>query len=142
MPSEALRPWPQFADLFADYNHDFYRIDPHLFSPAVITLVNLDTGRSHRFGRLMPEIIAQSFNNSHSPTGEALPAACQATIAAPKIKLLHVGGHALSRGEFRAGFRRTVHSSSDEHRHYRRRPKASRSRKPFQSRSGRSMPMS
>jgi methenyltetrahydromethanopterin cyclohydrolase len=50
-----------FARVFARYDHDFYRVDPHLFSPAVIVLANLDTGRSFRFGRPLPEVIGDSF---------------------------------------------------------------------------------
>ena len=50
-----------FGAIFERYNRNFYDIDPHLFSPAVVTLVNLDTGRSHRFGRLLPEVIERSF---------------------------------------------------------------------------------
>lgn len=50
-----------FAEIFAHYGHDFYKIDPHLFSPARITLMNLDTGRTFSFGRLMHDVVAQSF---------------------------------------------------------------------------------
>ncbi|MCI0492126.1 MAG: methenyltetrahydromethanopterin cyclohydrolase [Planctomycetes bacterium] len=50
-----------FADIFARYQGDFYRIDPLLFSPAMITLVNLDTGREFQFGRFAPEVVARSF---------------------------------------------------------------------------------
>lgn len=50
-----------FAQIFDRYDRDFYKIDPHLFSPAVITLVNLDTGRSFRFGKTMPDVLEQSF---------------------------------------------------------------------------------
>lgn len=50
-----------FAEIFARYNKDFYAIDPHLFSPAVVTFVNLDTGRSFRFGRTLPDVIRKSF---------------------------------------------------------------------------------
>lgn len=50
-----------FADIFQRYGHDFYKIDPHLFSPAVVTLANLDTGNSFRFGRLLPEVVRRSF---------------------------------------------------------------------------------
>jgi methenyltetrahydromethanopterin cyclohydrolase len=52
-----------FAEIFERYNRDFYQIDPHLFSPAVITLVNLATGKQHVFGRLEPEILARSFGS-------------------------------------------------------------------------------
>lgn len=51
-----------FSKIFERYEHDFYRLDPLLFSPAVVTLNNLSSGRSHRFGRLCPEVIQQSFS--------------------------------------------------------------------------------
>ncbi len=50
-----------FAEIFARYNHDFYAVDPHLFSPAEIVFQNLDTGRVHPFGRIEPEVLARSF---------------------------------------------------------------------------------
>ncbi|HEX3998035.1 MAG TPA: methenyltetrahydromethanopterin cyclohydrolase [Pirellulales bacterium] len=50
-----------FGEIFTRYNKDFYAIDPHLFSPAVVTLANLDTGRSFRFGRTMSDVIRKSF---------------------------------------------------------------------------------
>lgn len=52
-----------FASIFERYGRDFYKIDPQLFSPAEITLSNLDTGRSFRFGSLMPEVIERSFTS-------------------------------------------------------------------------------
>lgn len=62
VPSNASSDHGQpFAEIFARYDRDFYRIDPHLFSPAVVTLVNLDSGRTHRFGRTEPELIRRSF---------------------------------------------------------------------------------
>jgi methenyltetrahydromethanopterin cyclohydrolase len=53
-----------FAEIFERYNRDFYKIDPHLFSPAVITLCNLTTGRRHVFGRLEPTVLARSFSGT------------------------------------------------------------------------------
>lgn len=50
-----------FAEIFQRYDRDFYKIDPHLFSPAVIVLVNLKTGQRHVFGRLEPDILRRSF---------------------------------------------------------------------------------
>ncbi|MGE3803245.1 MAG: methenyltetrahydromethanopterin cyclohydrolase [Gemmataceae bacterium] len=50
-----------FAELFERYEHDFYKIDPKLFSPAVVVFHNLKTGRSHTFGREEPEVLARSF---------------------------------------------------------------------------------
>jgi methenyltetrahydromethanopterin cyclohydrolase len=50
-----------FAELFERYNRDFYKIDPLLFSPAVITFNNLATGRCRTFGRLEPDVLRRSF---------------------------------------------------------------------------------
>jgi methenyltetrahydromethanopterin cyclohydrolase len=50
-----------FAEIFERYQRDFYKIDPLLFSPAVITFHNLKSGRLHTFGRLEPEIVRRSF---------------------------------------------------------------------------------
>jgi methenyltetrahydromethanopterin cyclohydrolase len=50
-----------FSAIFARYNHDFYAVDPLLFSPAEVVFQNLETGRSHAFGRVEPEILARSF---------------------------------------------------------------------------------
>jgi methenyltetrahydromethanopterin cyclohydrolase len=50
-----------FAEIFARYDRDFYKIDPLLFSPAVVTFNNLRTGRSFRFGRFEPDVLAESF---------------------------------------------------------------------------------
>jgi methenyltetrahydromethanopterin cyclohydrolase len=51
-----------FLDVFEQYDRDFYKIDPLLFSPACVTLVNLDTGRAFRFGEVRPEVIGRSFS--------------------------------------------------------------------------------
>jgi methenyltetrahydromethanopterin cyclohydrolase len=50
-----------FADIFERFGRDFYKIDPLLFSPAAITLVNLETGKAHRFGELRPDVLQRSF---------------------------------------------------------------------------------
>lgn len=50
-----------FKEIFKQYDHDFYKIDPHLFSPAAVTFVNIDTGRVHRFGKLEPQVLVESF---------------------------------------------------------------------------------
>ena len=62
IPSGASPDFGQpFAAIFERYNRDFYRIDPHLFSPAAVTLVNLDSGNSFRFGHTTPRVIHESF---------------------------------------------------------------------------------
>jgi methenyltetrahydromethanopterin cyclohydrolase len=50
-----------FLDLFERAGRDFYALDPALFAPAVIELVNLDTGTVHRHGEPAPAIVARSF---------------------------------------------------------------------------------
>jgi methenyltetrahydromethanopterin cyclohydrolase len=51
-----------FAAIFERYGRDFYQIDRHLFSPAVVTFANLDTGRSLRFGHTLPRVLHESFD--------------------------------------------------------------------------------
>jgi methenyltetrahydromethanopterin cyclohydrolase len=50
-----------FAEIFARYDHDFYKIDPHLFSPAQITLVNMNSGNAFSAGQLAPDVLQRSF---------------------------------------------------------------------------------
>jgi methenyltetrahydromethanopterin cyclohydrolase len=50
-----------FASIFERYHHDFYKIDPMLFSPAEVVFCNLRTGRAFSFGRTRTEVLYQSF---------------------------------------------------------------------------------
>lgn len=50
-----------FAQIFRDYDNDFYKIDPQLFSPAVVRFVNLDTGRMQSHGHTLPRVVHESF---------------------------------------------------------------------------------
>ena len=50
-----------FAELFAEREYDFYRIDPLLFSPAQVTIANVDTGRAFRFGDVADDVLLTSF---------------------------------------------------------------------------------
>lgn len=50
-----------FAEIFKQCDYDFYKIDPGLFSPAEVTLLNMRTGNSWRFGALRADLISQSF---------------------------------------------------------------------------------
>jgi methenyltetrahydromethanopterin cyclohydrolase len=62
VPSSASRDFGEpFSGIFAQYNNDFYAVDPLLFSPAEIVFQNLDTGRTHAYGSVRPEILAKSF---------------------------------------------------------------------------------
>lgn len=62
LPSVASRDHgAPFAEIFARYNHDFYAVDPLLFSPAQVVLQNLSTGRVHEFGHIEPAVLERSF---------------------------------------------------------------------------------
>ena len=62
VPSSSSRDHGEpFSAIFARYNHDFYAVDPLLFSPAEVVFQNLETGRSHAFGGLNTEVLARSF---------------------------------------------------------------------------------
>tara|TARA_R110002049_G_scaffold309268_1_gene519627 strand:- start:171919 stop:172866 length:948 start_codon:yes stop_codon:yes gene_type:complete len=50
-----------FAKTFKQYDYDFYKVDPMLFSPAVITVHNLRSGRTHRSGSMEFDVLRQSF---------------------------------------------------------------------------------
>ena len=50
-----------FADVFRDYDCDFYKVDPMLFSPAVVVIHNLRSGKTWRTGVLKPDVLFQSF---------------------------------------------------------------------------------
>jgi len=50
-----------FRALFERAGRDFYALDPALFAPALVELVNVDTGRRHRFGGIAPQIVHTSF---------------------------------------------------------------------------------
>jgi methenyltetrahydromethanopterin cyclohydrolase len=62
VPSSGSRDYGEpFAAIFARYNHDFYAVDPHLFSPAEVVFQNLETGQSQRFGQINPDVLSRSF---------------------------------------------------------------------------------
>jgi methenyltetrahydromethanopterin cyclohydrolase len=62
LPSSTSRDYGRpFKEVFKGYGYDFYKIDPLLFSPALVSLQNLDTGRTHTFGALNHEVLAASF---------------------------------------------------------------------------------
>lgn len=57
-----------FCTLFERAGRDFYALDPALFAPALVDLINIDTGRRHRFGGIAPEIVARSFMTPQATT--------------------------------------------------------------------------
>jgi methenyltetrahydromethanopterin cyclohydrolase len=62
LPSTGSRDYgAPFAEIFARAGGDFYAIDPMLFSPASAIVTCLDSGKSHRGGRLSPDLLDASF---------------------------------------------------------------------------------
>ena len=62
LPSSASPDYGKpFGEIFKQVNYDFYKIDPMLFSPAMVTLSNLDTGSCLRFGAVNDDVLAASF---------------------------------------------------------------------------------
>lgn len=50
-----------FLEIFEDAGRDFYKIDPHLFSPAEIVFHNVETGSAYHFGRTDHSVLKKSF---------------------------------------------------------------------------------
>jgi methenyltetrahydromethanopterin cyclohydrolase len=62
VPSSASADYGQpFVEIFERAGRDFYKIDPHLFSPAELTFCNLDSGNTRRFGRIDSDVLRKSF---------------------------------------------------------------------------------
>jgi methenyltetrahydromethanopterin cyclohydrolase len=52
-----------FAEIFRRYNGDFYRIDPMLFSPAMVKVCT-DHGLKYVYGDYAPDVLAESFRGA------------------------------------------------------------------------------
>jgi len=62
VPSIASKDYGRpFAKIFKDYDYDFYKVDPHLFSPAIVTIINRRSGIARRFGKINTDVLRQSF---------------------------------------------------------------------------------
>jgi len=62
LPSSASKDYGRtFAEVFKSVNMDFYKIDPMLFSPAKVTVTNIDTGSVFEAGQLNADLIELSF---------------------------------------------------------------------------------
>ncbi len=63
LPSSASKDYGKpFAQIFKDYNYNFYDIDPMLFSPARVSVTSLKTGKTFHAGRLDEKLLEQSFS--------------------------------------------------------------------------------
>ncbi len=62
LPASASRDYGKpFAQIFKDFDFDFYRIDPMLFAPAEVRVCNLASGASFRAGARDGARLAESF---------------------------------------------------------------------------------
>ncbi len=67
LPSVGSRDYGRpFAEIFQSYKGDFYAMDRLLFSPALVTVTALDTGRSFTAGKLNPALLERSFGHAAS----------------------------------------------------------------------------
>ncbi len=63
VPSSSSKDYGRpFAQVFKDYEFDFYQVDPLLFSPARVTMHNLTSGRTFSAGRFATPILQASFS--------------------------------------------------------------------------------
>lgn len=62
VPSNTSSDYGQpFAQIFKQYDYDFYKVDPMLFSPAVVTIHSLRSGRTWRSGQMNRGVLLTSF---------------------------------------------------------------------------------
>jgi len=63
VPSSSSRDHGEpFGKVLQDADWDFYKIDPLLFSPAEVSLVSVQSGRSFHAGGVELEVLERSFN--------------------------------------------------------------------------------
>ena len=51
-----------FAEVFKQYQHDFFKIDPLLFSPAKVAVTHLPSGHTFHAGQIDLDLLEQSFS--------------------------------------------------------------------------------
>lgn len=63
LPSSNSRDYGKpFAQVFSDYEYDFFKIDPMLFSPAKVAVTAVESGRTFHAGKLDAELLKRSFS--------------------------------------------------------------------------------
>ena len=55
---------PRFLDIFKEAGFDFYKIDPNIFAPAVVSINNMKTGKTLSAGSLDIEVMKSSLGIS------------------------------------------------------------------------------
>lgn len=62
LPSSTSKDYGKpFAEVFKDYEYDFFKVDAMLFSPASVIVTAVDSGKSFHAGRLDDQLLNQSF---------------------------------------------------------------------------------
>ncbi|MEM8669960.1 MAG: methenyltetrahydromethanopterin cyclohydrolase [Planctomycetota bacterium] len=62
VPSNTSNDYGQpFAKIFKQYDYDFYKVDPLLFSPAMVTFHSLRSGKTWTAGQLVTSVLRDSF---------------------------------------------------------------------------------
>lgn len=63
LPSSSSRDYGKpFAQIFKDYEYDFFKVDPMLFSPASVMVTAVESGNTFRGGELDPTLLNKSFS--------------------------------------------------------------------------------
>lgn len=63
LPSSASKDYGKpFGRILMDVGHDFYKVDPRLFSPARVTISSVQTGNSFHGGKIDAGLLDQSFS--------------------------------------------------------------------------------
>ncbi len=64
LPSSVSKDYGRpFARVFKDAEYDFYRIDPHLFAPAVVAVTALKSGKTFHAGAIDEKLLELSFGS-------------------------------------------------------------------------------
>ncbi len=64
LPSSTSKDYGRpFAEIFKEYNYDFFKVDGLLFSPASVIVTAVESGNSFRAGKLDNELLKQSFGS-------------------------------------------------------------------------------
>lgn len=64
LPSSVSRDYGKpFARVFKDAGYDFYRIDPHLFAPAVVAVTAMKSGKTFHAGAIDERLLESSFGS-------------------------------------------------------------------------------
>jgi methenyltetrahydromethanopterin cyclohydrolase len=62
MPSSTSNDYGKpFANIFKDYEYDFFKIDANLFSPSKVIISNMKTGNTFVSGEIDNELMKKSF---------------------------------------------------------------------------------